>query len=306
MQTSPIPSVVQHVVFPKEREPALLDTLVDLVSLTKPRLSALVLATEAAGMGLAPGHCEVLRTIATLVGTACLIGSANVFNSWLERGRDSLMPRTRGRALPAGRVEPGMAAYFGSILGLVSAAVFAVDGDVLTLLLGLLAFVVYVFAYTPLKARTWWALPVGAIPGALPPLMGWTATAGSVGWGGAALFALLFAWQIPHFLAIALFRKREYQAAGFQVFPLVYGEAATRTWIASSAVLLLLVSVGLPLAGLGGALYASTAGVLGAVLVVVAVRGAWRGAGPGWARWVFRFSLVHLLLLFSAMFLFRH
>ena len=306
MRISPIPSVVHDVVFPKAREPELLDTLVDLASLTKPRLSALVLATEAAGMGLAPGHCEVLKTIGTLLGTACLIGSANVFNSWLERGRDSLMPRTRRRPLPAGRVDPALAAYFGIVLFLGATALFAVVGDVLTLLLGLLAFGVYLFAYTPLKARTWWALPVGAIPGALPPLMGWTATAGTIGWGGAALFALLFAWQLPHFLAIALFRKREYEAAGFRVFPLVYGEAATRVWIAGSAVLLALVSMSLPLAGLGGVLYGATAGALGAVLVVVAVRGVWGGAGAGWARWVFRFSLVHLVALFGALFLFRY
>ena len=300
-----ISSVVQRMPFPAAREPRLLGTLGDLVSLTKPRLSGLVLATEAAGMALAPGRCELLRTVATLVGTACLIGSANVFNSWLERGPDSRMARTRGRALPAGRVEPQIAAYLGGILGLVAAAILAVNGNLLTLLLGLLAFGVYVFAYTPLKARTWWALPVGAIPGALPPLMGWTATAGTVGWGGAGLFALLFAWQIPHFLAIALFRNREYAAAGFAVFPLVHGEAATRVGIAVSAVFLLLVSGSLPLVGLGGVAYAWTAGVLGAVLVVVAVRGAWRGAGRSWARWVFRFSLLHLVALFSALLVFR-
>jgi len=305
METPLIPSVTRDVVFPTEREPELLGTFVDLVSLTKPRLSALVLATEAAGMALAPGHCALLRTFGTLFGTACLIGSANVFNSWLERDRDSLMPRTRGRALPAGRVEPAVALYVGSALGLLSASILVVDSDPLTLLLGLLAFGVYVGAYTPLKARTWWALPVGAIPGALPPLMGWTATEGTIGWGGAALFALLFAWQIPHFLAIALFRNREYEAAGFRVFPLVHGEAATRVWIAISAVFLLLVSAGLPLVGLGGVVYGWTAGALGAVLVVVAVRGAWRGEGRGWARWIFRYSLFHLVALFSALLLFR-
>ena len=300
-----ISPVVQRVPFPAERAPRLLDTLGDLASLTKPRLSALVLATEAAGMALAPGRCELLRTVATLIGTACLIGSANVFNSWLERGPDSRMARTRGRALPAGRVDPQIAVCLGGILGLVAAAILAVDGNQLTLLLGLLAFGVYVIAYTPLKARTWWALPVGAIPGALPPLMGWTATAGTIGAGGLALFALLFAWQIPHFLAIAFFRDREYEAAGFAVFPLVHGETATRVGIAISAMLLLLVSGSLPLVGLGGVVYAWTAGVLGAVLVAVAVRGAWRGAGRGWARWVFRFSLFHLVALLSALLLFR-
>lgn len=252
-------------------------------------------------MALAPGRRDLLHLSGTLLGTACLVGSANVFNCWLERDRDARMRRTRLRPLAARRVEPGLATSFGLLLLLLSVALLGLESTRLPLMLGLLAFVVYVGVYTPMKVRSWWALPVGAIPGALPPLMGWVSIQGSMGAGGIALFALLLAWQVPHFLAIALFRRGDYRAAGFEVFPLVFGEQATRVALVVSSLLLLAVSLVLPLVGLGGVAYGCVAGAFGCAGVLATLRGAMRKAGGGWARGMFRFTLVHLTALIVAL-----
>jgi protoheme IX farnesyltransferase len=191
----------------------------DLLSLTKPRLSSLVLCTCAGGVWLAPGTLTPGRWLLTLVGTAGTVGAANALNCYVERDVDRARARTRGRPLPAGRMEPTVALLFALILASVSLPLLALGSNLLTTGLGLLALLTYVFVYTPMKAHTDVAMLVGAVPGALPPLMGWTAVTGRLDVGGLALFAILFLWQLPHFLAIALFRKAEYQKAGLQTWP---------------------------------------------------------------------------------------
>jgi heme o synthase len=284
----------------------LLQTAADLVSLTKPRLSSLVLCTLAGGMWLAPGALSPSRWMGTLLGTASLVGAANALNCWLERERDRLMPRTRNRPLPAGRIAPDLALYFGVLLASIALPLLAIGSNLLTIGLGLLALVSYVAAYTPLKSRTAWALLLGALPGALPPLMGWTAVTGHLDAGGLLLFALLFAWQIPHFLAIALFRRSEYRAAGIRVFPLVYGDGATRAWMLVWAVVLLLVSLALVPFGLGGPIYLGVGVSLGAAFLALVVRGLRQGAGRVWARQVFLLSVIHLTALFATLLLSAH
>ena len=277
--------------------------LLDLVSLTKPRLASLVLCTLAGGMWLAPGRLAASRWMSTLLGTALLVGAANALNCWIERDRDRLMLRTRNRPLPAGRIAPDVGLGFGVLLASAAVSVLALGSNLLTLALGLLALVSYVAAYTPLKTRTAWALLLGTLPGALPPLMGWTAVAGRLDARGLLLFGLLVAWQIPHFLAIAMFRRNEYRAAGIQVFPLVHGLRATRMWMVVWAFLLLVVSLALVPLGLGGGLYAGVAGVLGVSFLLLVIYGACMDGDRGWAWKVFRFSLVHLAALFAALLL---
>jgi len=276
-------------------------TVLDLVSLAKPRLAALVLCTLAGGMWLAPGSAPASTWMSVLLGTALLVGAANTLNCWMERERDRLMPRTRNRPLAAGRLAPDVGLAFGVLLASLAIYVLALGSNLLTFALGILALVSYVGAYTPLKTRTAWALLLGTIPGALPPLMGWTAITGRLDARGLLLFALLVAWQIPHFLAIAMFRRNEYRAAGMQVFPIVYGDGATRVWMAVSAFLLLVVSLALVPLGLGGALYASVAGILGAVFLLLVLHGTLMDGGRGWAWKVFRLSLLHLTALFVAL-----
>jgi heme o synthase len=275
----------------------------DLVSLTKPRLSSLVLCTLAGGMWLAPGELSVGKWLGTLLGTAGTVGAANALNCWLERDRDRLMARTRRRPLPAGRMEPAVALTFGIGLAVCSLPVLALGSNLLTASLGLLALVSYVGAYTPLKPRSAGAMLVGAIPGALPPLMGWTAVTGRAGAGGLVLFGILFAWQMPHFLAIALFREDEYRSAGVRAMPLVYGDRATRGWMLGWTLVLVPMSLLLVPLGMAGTPYFVAAVLLGAAFLALVGRGVLLGEGKAWARQVFLFSLIYLAGLFGALLL---
>ena len=278
--------------------------LADLVSLTKPRLSSLVLCTLAGGMWLAPGELSAARWVATLLGTAGTVAAANALNCWIERDRDRHMARTRGRPLPSGRMEPGVALGFGLLLAVFSLPLLTLGSNGLTGSLGFLALVSYVAAYTPLKPRSPGAMLVGAVPGSLPPLMGWTAVTGRIGTGGMLLFGILFAWQMPHFLAIALFRKEEYREAGYMAFPLVRGDDATRIWMLIWTVILVAFSVLLVPFGVAGPLYLGVAVVLGGVFLVLVARGVLRREQKAWARKTFFFSLMYLAGLFAALLLF--
>lgn len=275
----------------------------DLLSLVKPRLSSLVLCTLAGGMWLAPGELSVARWVATLLGTAGTVGAANALNCWIERDRDRYMARTRLRPLPSGRMESGVALAFGILLAVFSLPLLAMASNGLTAFLGCVALVSYVAAYTPLKPKSSMAMLVGAIPGALPPLMGWTAVTGRIGPGGLLLFGLLFTWQIPHFLAIALFRKEEYRNAGYMALPLVSGDDASRVWMLLWTVLLVVLSVLLVPFGVAGPLYLVVALVLGGAFLALVVRGVVRREQKAWARKTFLFSLVYLAGLFAALLL---
>ena len=207
-------------------EPSPVQYAKDLLLLAKPRLSGLVVLTTAGGVALAPGRIGVGRAVVSIVGTAAVVGAANALNCWLERDVDARMRRTRDRPLPAGRVEPFVAFALGIAIPIFALPVLALVASPLTALLAFLALVVYVAVYTPMKRRSTLALFVGAVPGAIPPLMGWTAVTGRLDAGGLALFALLFAWQLPHFLAISIYLAEDYARGGLQVFALVHGERA--------------------------------------------------------------------------------
>ena len=169
----------------------------ELVSLTKPRVSLLVLLTAAAGMGLADGTMAISQILAMQLGMVLVVGCANALNCWMERDSDALMERTSNRSLPAGRLSPQVALWFACLLGAISVPMLTFLVNPLTGLLGVLALFLYVGAYTPLKSRTPAALIIGAVPGALPPLMGVTAVTGRVTALGLALFGILFLWQMP-------------------------------------------------------------------------------------------------------------
>jgi protoheme IX farnesyltransferase len=180
-----------------------ISTLRDLLDLAKPRITSMVVFTTAMGLWLAPGTIGAARTALLLCGTALLVGSANTLNCWYERETDGLMIRTRNRPLPAGRLDPWTALAFGAVCGVFAIPILAIAINPLTALLGAIAHATYVLVYTPLKKLSPWALEIGAIPGAIPPLMGWTAATGTLSLPGWFLVGILFFWQIPHFLAIA-------------------------------------------------------------------------------------------------------
>jgi len=273
----------------------------DVIALGKPRITFMVLVTTTAGLLLAPGAVSPPLMIATLLGVALIVAGANALNMYLERDVDALMTRTRNRPLPAGRLAPELALYFGVACAAVSVPLLAVLVNPLTGFLAALSLVLYVLAYTPLKRRSTAALIVGAIPGAMPPLLGWTAATGSLSAPGIALFLILFVWQLPHFIAISIFRVDEYTRAGLKVVPAVRGLAAAKQQIALYSLLMVAVSLQVFRAGIGGAFYVAAALALGGGLVTLAAYGLGRAGDSRWARWYFFYTLVYLPSLLMAL-----
>jgi protoheme IX farnesyltransferase len=285
--------------------PRLKPVIVDLVALTKPRVTALVLATAAVGMGAAPVAIELGQAVAMLLATVLLVGSANALNCWLERDTDAFMKRTCDRPLPAGRLDPVIALVFAVALAAVALPVLTLSINLTTGLLGALAIVSYVAIYTPLKYRGPSALLVGAVPGALPPLMGWTAATGSLGWGGLSLFAIVFAWQMPHVIGLSTYRRNDYAAAGIRVLPLVAGVPAARRHAIGWALAMLPVGAAPFALGLGGYVYLAVALALGVGYVAAAAQPLAEGdvAADRWGRRVFLTSLFYVPVVFTALLL---
>jgi protoheme IX farnesyltransferase len=278
----------------------------DFVTLAKPRITLMVVITAAGGLFLsrrAPDapYASAAAIAATLFGTALIVSGANALNMYIERDVDRRMDRTKNRPLPAGRMSPRAALLFGVITSAIAVPILAIGANALTALLAVVANLLYVFAYTPMKQQSPYALHVGAIPGAIPPLLGWTAGTGRIDAAGAVLFAVLFLWQIPHFIAIALFRKADYARAGIAVFPNVTGELASRhtiiRWIfAGVAASLLLVPLGLAHRG-----YLVVAAAIGAVFFTWGCYGLRAGSGSKWAKSLFGISILYLVILFTAL-----
>lgn len=278
----------------------------DVVALTKPRITLLVVITMLGGMGLAKrvhgaADFSLTRALFALIGTAFVVSGASALNMYLERDTDALMRRTRLRPLPAGRLEPGVALATGLLLGIASVPLLLWQVNLTTGVVAGLALVTYAFVYTPLKRRTTLALPIGAVPGAVPPLLGWTAVTGRIDTAGVVLFAILFFWQLPHSLAIATFRSEDYRRAGTKVLPVELGDRATRIHIVVESILLVGVSVLLVPLGVANAFYLVSALLLGGAFLGFAAAGLRRTAGLRWARWLFAASILYLVLLMAAL-----
>ncbi|MGE0396745.1 MAG: heme o synthase [Kofleriaceae bacterium] len=272
---------------------------IDLVALVKPRIMVMALLTAAGAMSLAPGTVSIGVALWLLAGTALIVGSANTLNMYLERDIDCLMARTKNRPLPQGRLDARTALVFGAVQGAIALPVLAAV-NVVTAALGLLALILYVGIYTPMKQRSHWAVWVGGVPGAMPALMGWTAATGRIELAGLAVFGVLFFWQVPHFHAIALYRQREYDAAGLKTLPGTRGESAAKLEIVLYLVVQVAVSLVVVPLGVAGVPYLVTACALGALVLVQAIGGV-RGGGSKWARNVFLASIVYLPVLFAVM-----
>lgn len=269
-----------------------------LRELTKARLTALVLITTLTGFFVAGAAAGAwLAGVHALLGTGLVAAGAAALNEWWERDLDRLMERTASRPLPSGQVEPAFALGLGLVVSLTGLVYLAVLVNTLTAGLGLLALASYVLVYTPLKRRTVWNTFVGAVPGALPPLMGWTAARGELGTGGLALFGVLFLWQIPHFMAIAWLYREQYARAGFRMLPVVDPQGRATGWLALGSTVLLLATSLVPVGvGVAGTLYAVGALALGLGFLW----SAWRFTASmdrAGARTVFFASIVYLPLL---------
>jgi len=271
----------------------------DVVSLSKPGIVLMTALTAAGGLGLAPVNPSLRLSLFTLAGTSLCVASANAFNMVLERDGDRCMARTRTRPLPSGRMTTSAAITVGVVLGLAGLALLLIAVNPLTALLGAFGLLVYVLAYTPLKRITPHALFAGCVAGAMPPVMGWSAATGSIATPGLALFLVLFTWQIPHFLAISLYRKDDYERAGILAAPIVWGDEPVRKLIAVSSAALLLVSLGPFVIGMAGPVYLVTAVTAGVWITWCSIDQP--GNATEWARGIFRVSLIYLPALATGM-----
>jgi protoheme IX farnesyltransferase len=201
----------------------------DLWEMTKPGITLMVVLTAGLGFLLAERESfPFLLLVHTLLGTGLISAGASVLNHFLERDTDALMQRTAKRPLPTGRMDPDLALLFGVVLGVAGLAELALAVNLLTALLGAAALAGYVFVYTPLKRISSFATVIGAIPGAIPPMMGWTAVRNELDLAAWVLFGILFFWQLPHFLAIAWLCREDYARGGFPMLPVLDPEG-TRT-----------------------------------------------------------------------------
>jgi heme o synthase len=274
----------------------------DYVALTKPRLNVLVVATSAAGFYLgAPGAIDATAMTLAVGGTALVAGGAAVLNQLYERDTDALMRRTRLRPLPAGRVTPGDARTFGMALSIAGVVLLAARANWLAAALALVTTAIYLAVYTPMKRRTPIATLVGAIPGALPALIGWTASHSRIAGGGAVLFAIVFLWQIPHFMAIAWLYREDYGKAGFPMLPVIdpEGRRAGRQAILYAGALVP-VSLLPAFVGIAGSIYLGVAAVLGLALFALSARFAATRSDAS-ARALFVGSIAYLPLLWIVM-----
>ena len=253
--------------------PGARERLADYVELTKPRVTSLVLVTTVVGFYLGSrGPLDLLLLLNTLLGTALVAAGTSALNQYIEREEDGLMLRTRRRPLPAGRIEPAHALVFASLISVAGLLHLLLTVNLLTAALASLTLLSYVFVYTPLKRVSSLCTLVGAIPGALPPLGGWTAAQGSIAAGGVALFAILFVWQLPHSLSIAILYRDDYARGGFRLLPVVDpGGGTTGRQILAHCLVLLPLSLVPTLLAVSGIVYFYGALLLGILLTACAV-----------------------------------
>jgi protoheme IX farnesyltransferase len=274
-----------------------LNQVQDYIALTKPRITFFCLIMTVCGALLVKGNISLFVLSMVLIGTALSVGSANAFNMIYEQDIDKLMGRTCLRPLASGRLKSLSATVFALSLGIVSIFVLAYFVNFLTAAIALFAIISYTLIYTPLKIKTPLALVIGAIPGAIAPVLGFTAVTNKITLGAFAVFGILFAWQMPHFIAISIYSKLDYQRAGFKVISVVRSAKATRIQAFLWTFVLLIVSMLIIPLKLAGTIYFVCASVLGIWFLVVSAQGLRNINDPKWPKKFFAVSLVYLPLL---------
>lgn len=282
------------------------DKLAAYAELTKPRITFLVVLTAAAGFCMGSGSgIDYLQLMNMSIGIALLSSGLATLNQYIERDLDRLMRRTQARPLPAGKLLPAEALMFGILLSVVATAYLAVLINPLSALLGVATLVSYLFIYTLLKPKTTLSTALGAFPGAMPPFIGWVAASGTVTVEAWVLFAILFLWQFPHFLAIAWMYRDDYARAGIKMLPVVEPDGrVTGQQIITYTVMLVPVSLLPAVTGLAGSIYLAGAAVLGLGFLYFSARAAlvrttWQ------ARRLLLASVIYLPILFGLMVLNR-
>lgn len=264
--------VTHELAAPQSSTSTLATRLSDYGQLIKPRISVMVLLTVAVGYYLANDGTASAPLWAAWLGIALLAAASSALNQWWEQDSDALMQRTSARPIPSGRMSAGEVLAFGVLAGIVGVVVLVSLVNLITALLTLATCLSYVFIYTPLKSRSLLCTTIGAIPGALPPVLGWTAAGGELNIAAGSLFAILFLWQFPHFLAIAWLYRRDYAAAGLKMLPAgpesdrIVGLSAVAYAVCLTGVSLLPATV-----GLAGSFYGITAFWLSLVYLAASI-----------------------------------
>jgi len=270
------------------------------VELTKPRIAFMLVLTAAAGFYLGTkGSFDAALFVNAMIGIALLAFGVATLNQYVERDTDALMERTAERPLPTGKINAREALVFGILQCAVAEIYLFVLVNALTGVLGIIVIIGYVFLYTPLKTRTSASTAIGAIPGAMPPLMGWTAAANEITLGAWALFVLLFLWQFPHFLAIAWMYREQYAKAGILMLPVVEPEGKiTARQIVLFTIMLVPISLAPFFLGLAGVIYLVGASILGIWFLFESVQTA-RAKSVERARRLLMVSVLYLPLIFG-------
>jgi protoheme IX farnesyltransferase len=274
----------------------------DLLELTKPRITILILVCTAVGYYFG---CRTSFHLAMLVhvllGTALMASGTSALNQWWEADSDARMHRTRQRPIPAGRMKRSHGFVFGVLLSAAGFVKLWIGANALAAALGLFTLLIYLFVYTPLKQRSPACTTVGALPGAMPPLIGYAAASGSLDAGAMALFLILFVWQFPHFYAIAWMYREDYERGGIRMLPVIEpnGESTAKRVVACS-ILLVPISLVPRLLGMTGSLYVVAAVTAGLGLLYFGVR-LGRERTFARARHVLLASVLYLPILFAAM-----
>ncbi len=276
------------------------------VELTKPRITSLIVLTAAAGFCLgSPGPLNYVLLLHAMIGIALLSSGIGTLNQFIERDLDRLMRRTAERPLPSKRLLPAEALWFGVLLTAGGEVYLTAFVNTLSAVLGLTIIAGYLFLYTPLKTRTSLSTAIGAFPGAMPPFIGWVAARGQVDLGAWVLFAILFLWQFPHFLAIAWMYREDYGRAGILMLPVVEPDGrVTGQQIIAYTLMLLPISLLPTVIGISGRIYFVAALVLGLLFLLSAVRAALSKSNQH-ARQLLLASVLYLPLLFGVMVLNR-
>jgi protoheme IX farnesyltransferase len=279
--------------------------VMDYFALMKPRVMSLVLFTAFVGLVLAPGDIHPLTAFTALLCVGVGAGASGALNMWYDADIDAVMQRTARRPIPRGLITPHEALAFGSVLAGGSILVMGVLVNWMASGLLMLTIIYYVFIYTMwLKRRTPQNIVIGGAAGAFPPMIGWAAVTGAVSLESVALFLIIFAWTPPHFWALALVRKDDYDLAGIPMLPNVAGEDETRKQILIYAIIASVTGL-VPVAlGLGGILYALVSGSLGVMFILAALRVYQRrdvDAGRKAAHSLFKFSIIYLFAIFATL-----
>ncbi len=285
-----------------ESSPSKPNRVKDYLELTKPRITWLIVMSTAVGYYFGhSGPWSLLLVLHSLLGTALIASGTAALNQWYEREADRHMRRTQARPLPAGRLQPQQALIFGIVLSLIGALELGFFVNWLTAALGIATLFIYLLIYTPLKQKTWWSTTVGAVPGAMPPLIGYAAAAHALRPEAYVLGAILFLWQFPHFYAIAWMYREDYSRAGIRMLPVVEpdGESTSRQILLYS-VLLIPISLLPKWMGMTGTIYMVGALVMGLVFLYSGIQVSMDRTRAR-ARQVLLASVVYLPVLYALM-----